>query len=51
MMIYGSMQGEFVGTRHNGQIQRYGTPIFGDIVVDRSKPINNDDKILWGDKI
>ena len=27
MIIYGSLQAEFLGTKHNGHIHRYGTPI------------------------
>ena len=46
-MIYGSLQAEFLETKHNGHVHRYGTPIFGDIVVYESKPINNDNQILW----
>ena len=33
MMICGSLQAEFVGNKHNGQIHRYGSPIFGNIVI------------------
>ena len=40
MMIYGSLQAEFMETKHNGHIRGYGTPIFGNIVVDVS--------IIWG---
>ena len=47
MMIYGSLQAEFVGMKHNSQIHRYGTPIFGNIGVYISKPINNNNHILW----
>ena len=32
---------KFVGTKHNGHIHKYGTPIFGNIVVYVSKPISN----------
>ena len=49
MMIYGSLQAEFVGTKHNGHIHRYGKSIFGNIVVYTyiSKPIDNNNQILW----
>ena len=46
-MIYGSLQAEFMETKHNSHIQRYGTSIFGKIVVNISEPINNNDKIFW----
>ena len=41
MMIYGGLQAEFMETKHNGHIHSYGTPIFGNIVVNVFKPINN----------
>ena len=47
MMTNGSQQAEFVGTKHNGHTHRYGTPIFCNIVVCASKPINDNTKILW----
>ena len=40
-MIYGSLQAEFMETKHNGHIHRNGTSIFGNIVVNVSKPIND----------
>ena len=40
MMIYGNLQAEFMETEHNGHFHRYGTSIFGSIVVNVSKPIN-----------
>ena len=40
-MIYGSLQAQFMEAKHNGHIHRYGTPIFGNIVVYLSKPIDN----------
>ena len=33
MGIYGSLQTEFMETKHNGNIHKHGTPIFGNIVV------------------
>ena len=42
MMTYGSMQAEFMETKYNGHIHRFGIPIIGNIVVYVSKPINND---------
>ena len=50
MMIYGSLQAEFE-TKYNGHIHRYGTPVFGNIVVYVSKPINNNNQIFGGCKI
>ena len=47
MMIYGSLQAEFMETKHNGYIHRYRTPIFGNIFVNVSEPINNNNQILW----
>ena len=38
-MIYGSMQAEFMGSKYNDHIHRYGTPIFGKIDVYISKSI------------
>ena len=45
-MIYGSVQFEFMGSKYNGHIHRYGTPIFVKIVLYISKPINNNNQIL-----
>ena len=41
-----SLQAEFMETKYNGHIHRYGTPIFGRYVVYISKPINNNNQIL-----
>ena len=41
MMMYGSLQAEFMETKHNGHILRYGISIFASIGVYVSKPINN----------
>ena len=46
LATYASLQAEFMGTKHNGHTHRYGTPIFGNIVVYVSKPINKDNQIL-----
>ena len=43
MMIYGSLQTEFVEAKHNGHIHECGTPIF---VVCVSEPINVNNQIL-----
>ena len=46
MMIYGSLQAEFMETKHTGHRLMYGRPIFGNIVVCVSKPINNNNQTL-----
>ena len=51
MLIYGSLQAEYMETKYKGHIHGYATPIFGKIVVYVSKQINNDNQILWGCKI
>ena len=45
-MIYGSLQAEFMETKYNSHIHGYGTPVFGKIVVDIFKSINNNNKIF-----
>ena len=45
-MIYGSLQAEFMETKHSGHIHRYGAPVFNDIVVYVSKPISNNNPLL-----
>ena len=45
-MIYGNLRAEFMETKYNGHIHRYGTHVFGKIVVYISKPINNNNQIL-----
>ena len=47
VMIYGSLQGEFMETRYNSRINMYGTSIFDTIVVDISKSINSNNQTLW----
>ena len=47
MMIYSSPQAKFKGTKHNGRIHRYGTSIFGYIVVGVSESINDEYQIFW----
>ena len=32
VMIYGSLKAEFIETKYNGHIHRYGTLIFGEIL-------------------
>ena len=47
VMIYGSLQAEFMETKYNSHIHRYGTSIFGKTVVDISKSINTNNQICW----
>ena len=44
-MIYGSLQAEFMETKYNSHIHGYGTSVFGKIVVNISKSINNNNQI------
>ena len=44
-MIYGSLQAEFMETKHNDHIHRSRIHIFGTIGVYVSKTINNDNQI------
>ena len=45
-MIYGSLQTEFMETKYNSQIHGYVTSVFGKIVVNISKSINNNNQIF-----
>ena len=47
VMIYGSLQAEFMETKYNSYIHWYGTSIFGKIVINISKSINNNNQIFW----
>ena len=47
VMIYGSLQAEFMETKYNNHIHRNGTSVFGKIVVNISKSINNNNQIFW----
>ena len=47
MLIYGRLQAEFMEIKPDGYIHKYGIPIFGNIFVYVSKPINHDYQILW----
>ena len=42
MMIYSSPHAKFKGTKSNGRIHRYGASIFGDIIINVSKSINEE---------
>ena len=46
VMIYGNLQAEFMETKYNSHIHGYGTSVFGKIVVNISKSINNNNKIF-----
>ena len=46
VMIYGSLQVEFMETKYNSHIHVYGTSVFGKIVVNISKSINNNNQIV-----
>ena len=46
VMIYGCLQAEFMETKYNSHIHGYGTSVFGKIVVDKSKVINNNNRIF-----
>ena len=48
MMIYGSLQAEFMETKYNSHIHRRGTSIFGKIVVNISKSINTNNQTFGG---
>ena len=47
MMIYSSPKAKFKGTKPNGRIHSYGASIFGDIIVNVFKSINEEKQILW----
>ena len=47
VMIYCGLQAEFMETKYNSLIHRYGTSNFGKIVTYISKSINNNYQILW----
>ena len=46
VMIYGSLQAEFMETKYNSHIHGYGTSVYGKIVVDISKSINNNNLLF-----
>ena len=50
MMIYGSLQAEFMEAKYNSHIHGYGTFVFGKIVVYIYKSINNNNKRFRGCK-
>ena len=46
VMIYGSLQAEFMETKYNSHIHGNGTFVFGKIVVNISKSIKNNNRIF-----
>ena len=48
VMIYGSLQAEFMETKNNSHIHGYGTSVFGKIAVNVSKSINNNNQVFRG---
>ena len=46
VMIHVSLQAEFMETKYNSHIHGYGTSVFGKIVVNISKSINNKNQIF-----
>ena len=46
VMIYGNLQAEFMETKYNSHIHGYGTSVFGKIVANISKSINNNNQIF-----
>ena len=46
VMIYGSLQAEFMETKYNSHIHGYGKSVFGKIVVNISKSITNNNQIF-----
>ena len=46
VMIYGNLQAEFMETKYNSHMHGYGTSVFGKIVVNISKSINNNNQIF-----
>ena len=47
VMNYGSLQAVFMETKYISHIHRFGTSIFGKLVVDTSKSMNNNNQIFW----
>ena len=47
VMIYGILQAEFMETKYNSDIHRYRISVFGNIVVNISESINNDNQTIW----
>ena len=47
MMVYSSLQAEFMVTKYDGYIHRYGALVFGKLVIYVSKSIDNNNQIIW----
>ena len=47
VMIYGSLQAEFMKTKYKSHFQRYGASVFGETDSNISKSINNYNQIFW----
>ena len=47
MVIYNSLQAEFMENKYNSHIHKYGKYVLSKIVVNKSKPINNNNQIFW----
>ena len=41
-MIYNSPKAKFKGNKSHGRIHRYGASVFGDIIINVSKSINEE---------
>ena len=48
MMVYSSLQAEFMVTKYDGHIHRYGALVFGKLVIYVSKSIDNNNVINDG---
>ena len=46
MMVYSSLQAEFMVTKYDGHIHRYGALVFGKLVIYVSKSIDNNNQII-----
>ena len=47
MMVYSSLQAEFMVTKYDGHIHRYGALVFGKLVIYVSKSIDNNNQIIY----
>ena len=48
MMVYSSLQAEFMVTKYDGHIHRYGALVFGKLVIYVSKSIDNNNWLNIG---
>ena len=46
MMVYSSLQAEFMVTKYDGHIHRYGALVFGKLVIYVSKSIDNNNQVI-----